>query len=311
MHQVAPEISHRSTHPSKPKSSSGGLIPPRGVKKLFAEKGCFSRKCYFKETLNGKPKKCMPEESSIYACNENELEPASAASGGGASLFNWFLDHHHDINREHPSLTGPEFSNDIAGDGPKPKHQSLPTATESELSPDKEDDGMSAEFSPCNEHELELLPATGKGGVSMFKFSDDWSLYQRYTTCYKKNEGSDESKESGVPPPSGFEVESHEDFLNCERICRSNFASHDELAALCNKTIEDGAELLRHWALTDEQSRIVRLLCKILTHARVIPRLVKIGLASFNEGKVANSVGKASLGPSVGVECIRQLRVCY
>ena len=103
-----------------------------------------------------------------------------------------------------------------------------------------------------------------------------------------------------MPPPSGFEVESHEDFLKCERICRSNFASYDELAALCNKTIEDGAELLRHWALTDEQSRIVRLLCKILTHARVIPKLVKIGLASFNEGKIAKSVGRASLGPSVG-----------
>ena len=103
-----------------------------------------------------------------------------------------------------------------------------------------------------------------------------------------------------MPPPSGFEVESHEDFLKCERICRSNFAGYEELAALCNKTNQDGAEILRHWALTDEQSRIVRLLCKILTHARVIPKLVKIGLASFNEGKIAKSVGRASLGPSVG-----------
>ena len=165
-----------------------------------------------------------------------------------------------------------------------------------------------------NEVELELAPAHGYGGVSLFTLFPEYHLVitgenrrahkngnlsehfatalngVRYTTCTKNGEGSDESKECGVPPPSGFEVESHEGFLKCERICRSNFASHDELAALCNKTIEDGAELLRHWALTDEQSRIVRLLCKILTHARVIPRLVNIGLATFNEGEVANSV---------------------
>ena len=78
----------------------GRLYSPIGEKKLFSEKGCFARNCCQEERRRdlGKP-------------NDNDL------------IFHLVIGTATYSNPDQPSLSGPEFSSDIAGDGHPKKNK--------------------------------------------------------------------------------------------------------------------------------------------------------------------------------------------
>jgi hypothetical protein len=116
------------------------MFSPIGEKKLFSEKGCFSRKCYLEKTFNDKP-------------NDNDL------------VFHLVISTATYSNPDHPSLTGPEFSSDVTGDGhPKKIRMISDMPVQSIVAIDS------------NEVELELAPAHGNGGVSLFTLFPEYHL---------------------------------------------------------------------------------------------------------------------------------------
>ena len=101
--------------------------------------------------------------------------------------------------------------------------------------------------------------------------------------------GSEETKECGEPLQVA-DVEQHDGFLKIKRIVACMFKESDNLAALCNVSLNRG-ESTRIESLTEGQHRLIRLVCNILMHSDLVPRQVYIALSTFSEGYVTSRVG--------------------
>ena len=168
-------------------------------------------------------------------------------------------------------------------------------------------DSILTTSSACNvskSGDFELDPDKAAGGTSIFQFlTCDPTI-----TCMNRNfqgailpqqiapfngtiiNGCEETKDCGEPLQVA-DVAQHGGFPKIKRIVAGMFNESDDLEALCNVSLNLGAESTGHESLTAGQHRLIRLVCNILMHSNLVPRLVYTALSTFSQGCATGQVG--------------------
>ena len=220
-------------------------------------------------------------------------------------------------NPDTPALTGPGYSSGIAGDGPKRKPNpkffcNSETGSKKTTVINKFFSNRLTTSSACkasNSGDFELAPDNVSGDTRVSQFLECNPMIKGMNMKHQGaistqqtpfngtiiNNGCEESKDCGEPLQVA-NVAQHGGFSKIKRIVTGMFNESDDLEALCNDSLNLGAETTGHESLTEGQLKMIRLVCNILMHSDLVPRLVYTALSTYSEGCAASQVG-GSLRP--------------